>query len=234
MNPRWLGWTAGIAALALIGTFPLRIALGWSDLERIGFAARQVAGTIWYGRIGELHLRSQPLGTLEVALDPAAVLIGDIGMRFNRLDNPDGPLEGRLVAGFSRGLVDTSGRIAVGQMFAPLPIAALELHKVTVVFRDGRCERAAGRVSPMLAAPVPGLNLASGLSGAVECDGKRARVEMETPSGSERIDFFVQDSGEYRGWISVRNQDPVVTVALAVLGFRPSPDGMTLQVDGRL
>ena len=62
---RWLAWTIGIGLLAMIGMFPLRAALSLSKLDRIGFTARQVAGTVWYGRIGEFQLRRQPLGTHE-------------------------------------------------------------------------------------------------------------------------------------------------------------------------
>lgn len=234
MRRRWVIWSVGVGALALIGMFPLRLALGWSDLERIGFTARQVAGTIWNGRVGELHLRSQPLGTVDVSLDPAALLLGNISMRFDRRDNPDGPLQGRLVAGISRGLVDATGRIAVGEMFAPLPVGALQLEKVTVLFRNGRCVRAGGRVRPILAAPVPGVDIGPALTGSVECEGERARVEMESPSGAERIELYVQESGDYRGWMSVRSPRPNVNAALGVFGFKPSPQGMTLSVDGRL
>lgn len=234
MSRRWIAVTAGLVALAIVALFPLRLALGLSDLRSIGFTARQVEGTIWSGRIGELHMRSQPLGTVDVALDPFALLIGNISMVFNRLDNPDGALEGRLVAGFTRGLIGTSGRIAVADMFAPLPIAALELDKVTIKFRDGRCDKASGQVRPIISAPVPGVAFDAGLSGTVECDGQRARVRMASPSGAERVEFYVRESGEYRGWMSVRNNQPDVTGALSTFGFRPSPQGMTLTVDGRL
>jgi general secretion pathway protein N len=234
MSRRWIVVSVGVAVLAFIALFPLRLALGISDLRSIGFTARQVEGSIWSGRIGELHMRSQPLGTVDVALDPFALLIGNISMAFSRLDNPDGPLEGRIVAGFTRGLIDTSGRIAVADMFAPLPIAALELEKVTIRFRNGQCDKASGNVRPIIAAPLPGVAFDAGLSGAVECDGERARVRMQTPSGAERLEFYVRESGEYRGWMSVRNGQPDVTGALSIFGFRPSPQGMTLTVDGRL
>lgn len=230
---RWLAWTLGIFGLALVALFPLRVALGLSDLERIGFTARQVAGTIWYGRIGELHLRSQPLGTFEVQLDPLALLIGHVSMRFHRMDDPQGVLEGRLVAGFGRGVKEASGRIAVGEMFAPLPIEALELNDLTVLFRNGLCVEAAGRVTPIMAAPVPGVQFA-GLTGAMQCDGERARVEMASASGAESVDFYIHSSGRYRGWLSVRTNAPEVSAALSALGFRPSPRGMTLTVNGRL
>jgi general secretion pathway protein N len=234
MSRLWIVVLGAAAVLAIIAFFPLRLALGLSDLGSIGFTARQVEGSIWSGRIGELHMRSQSLGTVDVALDPLALLIGTISMRFSRLGSPEGPLEGRLLAGFTRGLIDTSGRIAVGDMFAPLPIAALDLDQVTIRFRDGRCEQASGTLRPIIAAPVPGLTFDTGLAGTVQCDGARARVRMVTPSGAERLEFYVRDSGQYRAWMSIRNSQPYVAGALASFGFRPSPQGMTLTVDGRL
>ena len=234
MKRRWLAWFAGIAALALFALFPLRIALGMSDFERIGFTARQVGGTIWYGRIGDLQLRSQPLGTFEVELDPAPLLLGKIGMRFNRLDSPEGRLRGRLMAGLRRGIVGASGRIAVAEMMAPLPIEALELRDVTVLFRRGVCVEASGAVTPLFGTPIPGVRFAPDLTGQISCDGERARVIMVGPNGAERFEIYVSASGSYRGWITIRNAPAEVTAALAVLGFRSSPDGLVLSVQGRL
>lgn len=233
MNRRWLVWTGGILLLALIGLFPLRAALSLSDMKRIGFAARQVGGTIWYGRIGELHLRSQPLGTFEVRLDPLALLLGSINMRFDRMDDPDGPLEGQLLAGLSRGVKASSGRISVEQMFAPLPIEAIELDEVTVLFRRGTCVRGSGRITPIIASPIPGVTFGSGLTGRLECDGERARVVMTTPSGSEKVEFYVNSEGAYRAWMTVRPAAEASAV-LSLFGFRPSPEGLTLQMRGRL
>jgi general secretion pathway protein N len=230
---RWLAWSGGIALLALIGMLPLRAALSMSNLDRIGFTARQVAGTVWYGRIGEFQLRSQPLGTLEVRLDPAALLVGNIGMRFNRMDSPDGVLRGKLVSGLRRGIVETSGRIAVSDMLAPLPIEAFELNEVTLLFRNGTCVEASGRMTPIVNAPVSGAPF-SGLTGSPTCDGERARVVFQGPGGNERIEFYVSSSGSYRAWMSVRNAAPEINAALATAGFRPAPAGMTLSVDGQL
>ena len=234
MSHRWTIWTLGIAALAALALFPLRAALGLSDFERMGFTARQVAGTIWYGRIGELHLRSQPLGTMQVALNPLPLLIGNISMQFSRMDSADGPFEGKLVAGFRRGVVDANGRLAVGDLVGRLPLAALELEQVTVLFRNGECTKAGGRIRPIFSAPLPGITLDPGIAGTIKCDGGRARVNMQSPSGAERIEFYVRESGEYRAWMSIRTGRPELSGALSIFGFRPSPQGMTLTVDGRL
>lgn len=234
MKVRWVVWTLGITLLALVGLFPLRLAVAWSDLGQMGFTARYVAGTIWFGRIGDLHLKSQPIGTLEVTVSPLALLFGTIDMRFDRLDSPEGPLAGNLIAGSSRGIRSTSGRIAVADMFAPVPIGALELKDVTMLFRNGQCFDASGRITPIITVPLPGVRLDSGLSGAVECDGERARVVLSSASGAERIDFYVQESGDYRARMSIRSSDPLVNSGLAVFGFRPTPQGLSLSVDGRL
>lgn len=234
MRTRWLIWTAGIALIALIGLFPLRLGLAWSDFDRVGFTARQTAGTIWYGRIGDLQLRSQPLGTFEVSLNPFALLLGKARATFNRLDSSEGPLEGRLVLGTHRGLEGTSGRLAVGNMFAPLPVEAIELRDITVMFRRGRCVEASGEVRPIMAASIPGLDLGSRLSGRIACDGERARVTMPVAGNVARFEFYVHASGSYRGWISVRNPFAGAAAGLNAFGFRPSPEGLTLSVDGTL
>lgn len=230
---RWLAWTTGIGLLAMVGMFPLRAALAMSNLDRIGFTARQVAGTVWYGRIGELQLRAQPLGTLEVRLDPLALLIGNISMKFDRMDSPDGVLRGQLVSGSRRGIKNGTGRIAVVQMLAPLPIEAFELNDVTVLFRKGSCVEASGSVIPIVNAPLAAAAF-SGLTGKVTCDGARARAVFQRPDGNERIEFYVSSGGSYRAWMSVRNADPAINASLASAGFRPAPEGMSLSVDGQL
>ncbi len=82
MNWRWAVWTTGIALIAMLLLLPLRIALSAADLGSLGMSARQVGGTIWGGRIGELMLGRQLLGTFDVRLDPAALLLGRIAMPF--------------------------------------------------------------------------------------------------------------------------------------------------------
>jgi hypothetical protein len=104
---------------------------------------------------------------------------------------------------------------------------------VTLLFRTGECSEASGRLTAVIASPLPGLQL-SGLTGSVRCDGPRARVTMASPSGNERVEFYVQGTGRYRGWLSVRNAPPAVAMGLGLLGFRPAPEGLMLSVAGQL
>lgn len=234
MTGRWMIWTGGILLLASVALFPLRVALGMSDMERMGFTARQIAGTIWYGRIGELHLRSQSLGTFEGELDPTALLLGNVSMRINRMDSPDGVLTGQLIAGFRRGLKDADGRVTVGAMFAPLPIETLELKGATLLFRDGRCVEAGGSVTPLIALPAPGLNLGLNFTGRLECNGDRVRVRSLSASGKEVFEFQANAGGSYRARISIRDATPEVGAALTLFGFKQSGQGLTLSTRGRL
>lgn len=234
MRWRWLAWTGGIGAIALLALMPLRIALAGSDLGKIGFTARQVAGTIWYGRIGDLQLRSQPLGTFEVTLDPFALLVGKASAGFNRMDSPEGPLRGRLIAGTHRGIVDTSGRLALAGLFAPIPIEAVELTDATILFRNGRCVEASGQVRPIFAGVLPGIDLGASTTARLQCEGERVRILVGDPARGGQLDFYIQSTGRYRGWIRVRDSNVAVAATLAGLGFRQSGDGLTLTADGRL
>ena len=231
MSRRLILWFAGILALGLIALIPLRTALGrFADQ---GFTARQVAGSIWYGRIGELNFKARRLGTFEVTLDPLAMLTGAMKLNFHRLDDPQGVLDGALVSGVSRGFRDTSGRIGVAGLFGALPVDAIELKDVTVLFKGQGCVRATGQATVILASPLPGVDGVA-LRGSPRCEKERVRFVLSTPSQAGKLDFYVRSSGDYRAWFHVLGAQPEQAAALTTAGFTASPEGMMLSVDGRL
>ena len=61
---------AAIFVVALIVAFPLRLALGLADPGGRGITAREVAGTIWDGGIGDLRIGALPLATLRRTFAP--------------------------------------------------------------------------------------------------------------------------------------------------------------------
>lgn len=235
MTARWAIWTAGISLLSLLLLFPLRAALPSDELAKLRLTARQVAGTIWYGRIGDLTLNRQLLGTFDVRLNPAALLLGRADMRFERIGSLQGPLTGGLRAGGQvRGVEDLSGRMPAASLFAPLPVETLDFDNATILFRNGVCIEAKGRITARLGLQLGPLDLSRGLSGSLQCEGERVRARLGSETGSEQIEFYVSSTGRLRGWITIRNSAPEVTTALAIFGFRPGPGGLTLSVDGRL
>jgi general secretion pathway protein N len=235
MNWRWAVWTTGIALVALLLLLPLRVALSAADLGRLGMSAREVAGTIWQGRIGELMLGRQLLGTFDVRLDPGALLLRRIAMPFERLDQIQGPLTGVLRAGGSvTGVERLSGGVPASNLLGGAPIDALTFTNTTILFEDGRCVEASGRVAANLAVRFGPLALDRGFAGSVTCDGDRVRARLASEAGTEQVEFFVSSSGRVRGWVSIRSPLPGLDTLLSTYGFRTGPGGLTLPFETRL
>jgi general secretion pathway protein N len=231
MSRRLIFWLAGILALGLLALIPLRMALG--RFAEQGFTARQVTGTIWYGRIGELHFKSRRLGTFEVALEPLALLIGAVKLGFHRLDDPQGLLDGTLVSGAQRGFRGTTGRVGIAGLFGALPFDAIEFDKVDVLFRGQKCSRAAGQVTLLMAAPLPGVD-GLVLRGSPRCESNRVRFVLSTPSKTGKLEFYVRSSGDYRAWFRIRGAQPDQAANLMASGFSPSQEGLMMSIDGKL
>ena len=232
MNRRWLIWTLGIFLLALLLSLPLRTAIG--RLTDSGFTARQVAGTIWYGRVGELHLRRVRLGTFEARLNPLALLTGSLDMGVNRLDDPQGRLTGNLLFGRHRGVRGLTGRVVVAGMFGNLPLDGLDFDDLTVLFRGERCSKAEGRVSAIVSPSMSALMSGERLSGTARCESERVRLSMTSAATGAKLDLLIRPGGEYRGWMSVRGVPAGVSGTFAAAGFRQTPEGLRFNVEGRL
>lgn len=232
MSRRWIIWSVGLLALALVVLFPLRVALGLVGVERMGLAARAVAGPVWSGAIGDLRLRDQALGNFAVGLDPIASL-GGATLDFARLDDPEGPLRGALrVGGGRRGIVETSGRIATATLFGRLPVDAVELADATVLFEGGRCVEASGKLTAIVGTRIAGLDLSRGMTGKLSCAGDDVRIAMASRSRMERIDLTISADGRYSARMRIATGTPELGIALALFGFRQSGNSMGMTVDG--
>ncbi|HET9398333.1 MAG TPA: type II secretion system protein N [Sphingomicrobium sp.] len=231
MNRRLFYWFAGILALGLLAFIPLRMALG--RFPERGFTARQVAGTIWDGRIGELNFKSRRLGTFAVALDPLTLLTGATELGFHRLDDPHGVLDGTMVSGAQRGFRETTGRIGIAGLFGALPLDAIEFDDVTVLFKGENCSKAAGQVTVLMASPLPGVDGVA-LRGSPRCENTRVRFVLSTPSNAGKLEFYVRSSGDYRAWFRVRGAQPDQAADLLAAGFSPSQEGLMMSIDGQL
>lgn len=235
MNWRWIVWTLGIGFIAMLLMLPLRVALSAADLQQLGMSARQVGGTIWGGRIGELMLGRQLLGTFDVRLDPGALLLGRIAMPFERLDQIQGPLTGTLRAGGSvTGVERLTGAVPASNLLGGAPIDALTFTNTTILFEDGRCVEASGRIAANLAVRFGPLALDRGFAGTVSCEGNRVRARLASEAGTEQVEFFVSATGRVRGWITIRSPLPGLDGLLSTYGFRTGPGGLTLPFETRL
>lgn len=216
---------------ALVALLPLRLALDWLALDERGVSAREASGSIWLGRLSEARIGDLALGDLFTRLSPIQLFVGRA-----RLDLDGGErLNGGVgVSRHSFGIDDMTAQLPVAELFAPLPIAALDLSDVSVRFEEETCARAEGRVQARIAGDVAGLSLAQGMSGAARCEAGALLLPLASASGQERLTLKLRPGGRYEADLSVRASDPLLVQRLTALGFGATSEGYTLSVRGAL
>ncbi len=219
--------------LALLATLPLRVAAGWLGLDERGLAARAATGSVWSGRLSEAQIGRVPFGDLSARLRALPLLTGTARVALGRPGEAD-PFEGALTAspgGF--GVDGMTGRLRVAALFAPLPIAAIDLEGVSAGFADGQCRRAEGQVRAMLSGEIAGIGLPSGFTGTAACAGDAVLVPLASQTGMERLALRLFADGRYRIDLSVRPTDETMRAALTAAGFTPGEGGFARQIEGR-
>ncbi|MBB6503978.1 general secretion pathway protein N [Sphingomonas endophytica] len=221
-------------AAAMLAFLPLRLALGWSGLDGQGFAAREVTGSLWSGRLVEARFGDIALGDLDAGLSPFALLIGRARIALaSESNDPAQRLAGVVEIGRNRAAVlDASGPLSPGNAFAPLPVSALNLDGVTVRFVDGACQAAEGRVRASLAGAFLGQPLPGALSGSARCDAGALLLPLASGAG-EGVNLRLWPDGRYRADLTLVPTDPVIAARLDGAGFAANGAARTFSIDGR-
>ena len=136
---------------------------------------------------------------------------------------------------FSRntaGVDDVTATVPAGDAFAPVPITSITLDDVSVRFRDGRCERAEGKITASIAATMPQLNLPPTLSANARCEAGALLVALASQAQTESIAVSIEADGKYRAVLMVRPTDPAIGVTLMAAGFKQAGDGYRMTVNG--
>nr|WP_281376579.1 type II secretion system protein N [Sphingomicrobium lutaoense] len=196
--------------------------------------ARQVAGTVWSGRVGEMMAGPERLGTFDVALNPLTLPLGRFEVAIERLDDPEGPLTGVLaLGGASEGVKDLNGRMTLSRLLSPLPSGAMRFEDVRMLFKGGRCREAAGSVQLQASLGIAGLS--RDMSGPVSCreDG-RGMAELKGPRGAERLTIIVDAEGGYEADLAIEGAPPILRDALSRAGFAEEGTSVVLRQSGRL
>lgn len=221
------------ALLGLVIFFPLRMAIELSTGPETALSARQVGGTVWKGRVGDLGLAGQPLGTFDVSARPLPLLIGRVELDAVRLDAGEGPLSARVITGGGReGVADATGRLAVSHWLAPIPVEALMLDDVTLLFDDGRCAEADGSISlvPSFSSPLP----IEDLEGQMSCDESgRGVAELASERGGHRVRLLFDAQGGIEGEARTRSAPPALAAALQLFGFSVEGSDLVLRTSVR-
>jgi general secretion pathway protein N len=220
----------GVLLLSLVVFLPLTTALSMFGLTKHGLSARAATGTIWSGRLVEARIGRLAVGDVAVGLRPLSLLIGRA-----RIDMQSALGMGSLTStksGFS--VDDATVRLNTARLFAPVPLDALDLTAVSVVFASGKCAKAEGRVRATFTGDVGGLALAQGLSGVVRCDRGALLLPLVSQSAMERLNLHIQGDRGYRAEFFVRSTDPAMAAKLGSAGFAPALGGFVLRLSGKL
>ncbi len=221
--------------IALIATFPMRLALALTGLGEAGLSARSSVGPVWFATLREVHFGDVELGDVHAFLSPWQLLVGRA-----RVDLAGPPVVtgealrgGISVSRHSMGVDDVTANVAPGDVFAPLPVTKLDLGGLSVRFENGSCQQAGGRVKAELGGGLAGLSLAQGMTGNARCEGGALLIPLASASGNERIRLLVRGDGRYRAELLVAPTDAAVTQQLVANGFQSDNDGYRLSVEGR-
>ena len=230
-----LGRTAFVLAalaFALVALLPLRVAAGWFDLGGRGLAAREASGSLWSGALKEAQFGAVPLGDLKARLNLWPLFLGRARLQLSR-DGPDGRFEGAVsVTRHTFGLDDLNGQIRLGALFAPLPLATLDLARVSAHFAGGQCQSAEGEVRAGLAGDVAGIMLASGLRGTARCAEGALLLPLASQAGMEQLNLRIRADGRWRIDLLVRPTEPAAAGRLAAAGFSASGGNYVRRIEG--
>lgn len=225
---------AGMVIVALLLTFPLRLAAGWLGLDDFGLNAREVRGSVWNGRLSEARVATLPIGDVASRLNVFPLLGGRARVDLSRDGDSADRLEGAIsVSANRRGIDDATVRLPLGPILAPLPLLAMDLSDVTVRFKDGLCEVAEGRVRAEIDGGALGLSLAGGLSGNVRCDGGALLMPLVSQSGMEALSLRLLPGNRYKAEVMVRPGEAGPERLLGS-GFALRGDSYILSLNGSL
>lgn len=225
--------------LALIALIPLRIALGWLDVDANGVAAREADGSVWNGALTEAQFGAAALGDLRAGLDMLPLLLGRARISVSR-DAGDGAggedvLEGAVsVSRRSFGIDDLRARLRTAEAFAPLPLRTVDLDNVTAHFDNGLCVSAEGMVRAELGGDIGGIPLPANLSGNARCEEGALLLPLVSQSGMEQVKLRLGAGGAYTLELVVNPGDEALRARLPASGFVEGASGYVLTIQGTL
>ncbi|WP_242182108.1 type II secretion system protein N [Sphingomonas sp. CARO-RG-8B-R24-01] len=229
-----------VFVVALIVLLPLRLVLGWFDLDSTRIAAREATGSVWFGNVREAQVGSIALGDLGASLSPWPLALGRARIGIAGQPAADAPVATRMIRGavtvsrHAAGIDDMTASLPAGDIFAPVPVMGLDLDAVSVRFRDGNCDKAEGRVKAVLSGDLGGVALGQGLSGNARCDAGALLLPLASQAGTEHVDLRLWQNGRFVAVLLVHPTDPTAAQKLELAGFRPTTKGHMLTVDGKL
>ena len=220
--------------LALVALMPLRLVLGWFDLDRTRIAAREVTGPVWAGALHEAEIGNLALGDLGAGVSPWPLFVGRARVDLSARSGATRSLHGALTASrHAAGIDDMTASLPTTALFAPLPVNAVDLDDVSVRFQSGRCDTAQGRVRATLGGEIAGFVLPQSMSGLARCDAGALLLPLASQPGTEQIALRIWQSGRYRAELTLKPTDAAAAAKLALVGFTPTATGYRFVAEGK-
>lgn len=216
MNRIWPLLTGlAVGALALL---PARLLLPAPPLS-----AASVTGSLWHAALAEAAIGSARLGTLDLTLQPAALLQGRLQWQVA------GALSGTVFHSMSGGGGEGLSGTMPGASLPGLPLSGITLAGAGIMLDvDGRCRSASGQVSATLAIALAGQTM---VSGAPRCEGAALAVPLASPDGRVRLDLALTPQG-WQARLAVAGAPPAEALALAAAGFTGNGSEIMLNREG--
>jgi general secretion pathway protein N len=224
-------------ALLLIACVPLRFALNHIGAPEAGLSAAKVEGAVWSGRLESASFRGVQLGDVDVSLRPLPLLLGRSRMIVETVEAP-----GRAVLvrdGARAGVTEATATAPIRLTRGPAPLSGqLRLQEVAVLFREGACETAEGRVTTDILSRNADFLQWQGpeLTAQIACRGRALLVPFRGARDGTEVNatLSIEANGRYRLETRVITGDAAFATALALAGFQRRPEGLTRFDAGRL
>ncbi len=219
--------------IALLLLLPLRLVAGWAGLDDAGLSARAVQGSVWYGSLDEAAIGGIALGDLRAHLSPLNLLLGRARVMV-RSNGATPAAQGAVtVSRHSYGVNVVTASVPTGAVFAPLPIAQLDLSAAGVRFEDGRCARAAGHVRAVVTGAIAGVDLGGSMAGDARCEAGVLVLPLRAAAGGAAIELRLPGNGRFHASLTVPASDAATIARLQRAGFQAGPGGYRLSAEGR-
>lgn len=227
----WLAFALALGA-AIVLQWPLRSLLSATGIERSGFSAGLVRGSLWSGRIDRTQWRGMELGHLHASLAPLPLLLGrtDLALRGESA-------RGVLLGGRHQGVRDLQDSWQLPPLHALAGLRpTLRAESVHVEFARGRCIVAEGNLRVDWADP-PAAGLLPAMQGSPTCEGGRMRLRLVAngtePAAVPTLQLELAADGSYRASL-VLPDNRHSAAWLAGAGIRPVAQGLSREWNGNL
>ncbi len=219
---------------AALAFFPMRLAIGLAGVDKAGFAAQQVSGSIWNGRLENAQFRGIDLGNLDAGLEPST-LLGKPSITVRRA-NADGEEFTARLSGSAGKLVveDAMGDIPLAAMSGRIPVSTAHIDDGNITLDNGRCVSASGNIRVKPSGLFARFVAQQGLLGTISCQGDNLSMQVASAEDGTQLLISIDPQRRYVMTLVLAGQAPELAIALQRLGFAKTGDKLSISHSGVL